>query len=55
MKMNAIEKIITTLKSFEGDNIEGKFNFQGDSVEFTINSTTFVFDRDGDLIMTITS
>ena len=52
----AIEKIVKTLKSssYAKDNIEGKFIIRGDSIEFIIGNGTYLFDEEGDLLLTIT-
>ena len=52
----AIEKIVKTLKSssYAKDNIEGKFIIRGDSIEFIIGNGTYIFDEEGDLLLTIT-
>jgi hypothetical protein len=52
----AIEKVVKTLKSssYAKDNIEGKFIIRGDSIEFIIGNETYLFDEEGDLLLTIT-
>ena len=58
MKMSAIEKIKKVLEKSpyaKGDNvnIEGKFIILGDnSVQFTLGCGTYLFDEEGDLLLT---
>jgi hypothetical protein len=58
MKATAIEKIRKVLEKSpytKGDNIKGSFIVWGDnSIEFTLGCETYLFDEEGDLLMTIT-
>ena len=59
MNATAIEKIAKVLKKspYVGNNvnIKGEFTLWGDgSIEFTIESVSFLFTEEGDLLLTVT-